>query len=237
VARNTVKGTARAHRLPCPDPGGDAHCGQRSCSTWPSSYAVQSRLPTILSQLEHPASTAAAATAATTIGGSAAAAFIGTMMDKRGAFGTLGIVYLAGAGFIAVLALALPHAGATPVVAAAFLAGTCLTGGQMSVIALAAVLYPPRIRPAGVGWAPGAGRIGGIMGPCSPDSPSTPEPPRARRRRSDAVNTAARRPWGHRQCCVRPPGGRTGSRKGPGRSRWVRGRPGRWGGWWFRGGQ
>jgi MFS transporter, AAHS family, 4-hydroxybenzoate transporter len=128
-------------------------------------YAIQSWLPKILAELGYSASTAAAATAATTIGGIAAAALIGTMMDKRSAFGTLGIVYLAGAVFITVLGLSLSHTGGTALVAAAFLAGTCVTGGQMSVIALAATLHPPRIRPAGVGWALGIGRIGGILGP------------------------------------------------------------------------
>ena len=46
-----------------------------------------------------------------------------------------------------------------------FLAGCCISGGQKSLIALAAVFYPAPMRSTGVGWALGIGRIGGIAGP------------------------------------------------------------------------
>jgi AAHS family 4-hydroxybenzoate transporter-like MFS transporter len=48
---------------------------------------------------------------------------------------------------------------------AAFCAGFCISGGQKSVIALAAIFYPTPIRSTGVGWALGIGRVGGIGGP------------------------------------------------------------------------
>jgi MFS transporter, AAHS family, 4-hydroxybenzoate transporter len=89
---------------------------------------------------------------------------IGPAMDKRGPFKTPGVVHLAGAALIAVLAFALTG-GTTGLLVAACLAGTCVTGGQMSVIALATVLYPPQTRSTGVSWALGVGRIGGIVGP------------------------------------------------------------------------
>ncbi|MFC4946574.1 MFS transporter [Pseudonocardia sp. GCM10023141] len=127
-------------------------------------YAVQSWLPTILGRLGHAPSTAVAATALTTVGGIAAAIVIGPSMDRRGPYGTLSAVYLLGAVFVSVLAFAVTGSSWMLLVAA-FLAGTCITGGQMSVIALATMLYPPRIRPTGVGWALGIGRIGGILGP------------------------------------------------------------------------
>ncbi|WP_432853670.1 MFS transporter [Amycolatopsis sp. CA-161197] len=127
-------------------------------------YAVLSWLPTVLLRLGHPTSTAVTATALVTVGGIVAALVIGPAMDKRGAFATLGTVYLIGSALIAVLGFALTGSSGLLLVAA-FLAGTCVTGGQMSVIALAAVLYPPRIRSTGVGWALGIGRAGGIVGP------------------------------------------------------------------------
>ena len=48
---------------------------------------------------------------------------------------------------------------------ATFLAGCCVSGGQKSLIALAAVFYPAPMRSTGVGWALGVGRSGGIAGP------------------------------------------------------------------------
>lgn len=128
-------------------------------------YAVQSWLPTILGRLGHPPSIAVTATALTTVGGIVAATMIGPSMDRRGPFGTLGVVYLLGAAFVSVLATVISGASGGLLLVAAFLAGACITGGQMSVIALAAVLYPPRMRSIGVGWALGIGRVGGILGP------------------------------------------------------------------------
>ena len=56
--------------------------------------------------------------------------------------------------------------GALPLLmAATFLAGLCISGGQKSVISLAAVFYPASVRSTGVGWALGMGRIGSIVGP------------------------------------------------------------------------
>jgi AAHS family 4-hydroxybenzoate transporter-like MFS transporter len=48
---------------------------------------------------------------------------------------------------------------------AVFCAGFCISGGQKSVIALAAIYYPSSLRSTGVGWALGIGRLGGIAGP------------------------------------------------------------------------
>jgi AAHS family 4-hydroxybenzoate transporter-like MFS transporter len=128
-------------------------------------YGVQSWLPTILARLGQPASVSITATALTTVGGIVAAFAIGPMMDRRGPFATLAVVYVLGAAFMTGFAGVISGASSQLLLVAAFLAGTCVTGGQMSVIALAAVLYPPRIRSVGVGWALGIGRVGGIIGP------------------------------------------------------------------------
>jgi MFS transporter, AAHS family, 4-hydroxybenzoate transporter len=66
--------------------------------------------------------------------------------------------------FVALLGLAI-SAPSWVLLIAAFCAGFCISGGQKSVIALAAIFYPTPIRSTGVGWALGIGRVGGIGGP------------------------------------------------------------------------
>lgn len=46
-----------------------------------------------------------------------------------------------------------------------FFAGAFLAGTQNSCNAVTALVYPPRVRATGVGWAIGFGRIGAILGP------------------------------------------------------------------------
>jgi AAHS family 4-hydroxybenzoate transporter-like MFS transporter len=127
-------------------------------------YALQSWLPTILTNLHYPLSTVALATSLTTIGGIVAAFAIGPAMDRLGAYGSLAVVYFAGVVFVALLG---PAISAPPwvLLVAAFCAGFCISGGQKSVIALTAIFYPAPIRSTGVGWALGIGRLGGIGGP------------------------------------------------------------------------
>lgn len=127
-------------------------------------YALQSWLPTILTNLNHPLNTVALATSLTTIGGIVAAFAIGPAMDRLGAYGSLATVYFAGVLFVALLG---PAVSAPPwvLLVATFCAGFCISGGQKSVIALSAIFYPAPIRSTGVGWALGIGRLGGIGGP------------------------------------------------------------------------
>jgi AAHS family 4-hydroxybenzoate transporter-like MFS transporter len=63
--------------------------------------------------------------------------------------------------FVALLSLAV-SAPPWVLLIAAFCAGFCISGGQKSVIALAAIFYPAPIRSTGVGWALGIGRLGSI---------------------------------------------------------------------------
>jgi AAHS family 4-hydroxybenzoate transporter-like MFS transporter len=127
-------------------------------------YALQSWLPTILEGLRYPPSVVVAATTLTTVGGIVAAFITGPCMDRLGAYGTVAAIYLLGAVFLAATGAGL-HAGFIVLMAMNFLSGCCISGGQKSVIALAAVFYPAPVRSTGVGWALGVGRIGGIVSP------------------------------------------------------------------------
>lgn len=127
-------------------------------------YALQSWLPTILTNLGHSLNTVALATSLTTVGGIIAAFAIGPAMDRLGPYRSLATVYFAGVVFIALLGFAV-SASSWILLIAAFCAGFCISGGQKSVIALAAIFYPAPIRSTGVGWALGIGRLGGIGGP------------------------------------------------------------------------
>jgi MFS transporter, AAHS family, 4-hydroxybenzoate transporter len=127
-------------------------------------YALQSWLPTILAGHGFSPNAVALATSMTTIGGIVAAFAIGPAMDTLGPYRSLAVVYFAGVAFVALMG---PAISAAPwvLMIAAFCAGFCISGGQKSVIALAAIFYPAPIRSTGVGWALGIGRLGGIGGP------------------------------------------------------------------------
>ncbi len=73
-------------------------------------------------------------------------------------------LYLAGVVFVALIGVVLDRPE-WMLLASAFFAGFCVSGGQKSVIALAALFYPAPIRSTGIGWALGVGRLGGIAGP------------------------------------------------------------------------
>jgi MFS transporter, AAHS family, 4-hydroxybenzoate transporter len=127
-------------------------------------YALQSWLPTILSSHGFNPNEVALATSMTTIGGIVAAFAIGPAMDRLGPYRSLALVYFAGVVFVALMGPAI-SAPSWVLMVAAFCAGFSISGGQKSVIALAAIFYPAPIRSTGVGWALGIGRLGGIGGP------------------------------------------------------------------------
>ncbi|WP_321795481.1 MFS transporter [Caballeronia sp. J97] len=127
-------------------------------------YFLQSWLPTMLTGLGYPAATVVWVTALPTIAGVISAVPLGLAMDRVGPYVTLTVMYVAGCVFMLIVASAF----AAPVwllMIAVFCAGFCISGGQKSVIALAAIYYPSNLRSTGVGWALGIGRLGGIAGP------------------------------------------------------------------------
>lgn len=127
-------------------------------------YALQSWLPSILSNQNYTLTTIATATSLTTTGGIIAAFVVGPAMDRVSAYGSLVCLYLAGVVFVALIGVALDRPEWI-LLTTTFFAGFCVSGGQKSVIALAALFYPAPVRSTGVGWALGVGRIGGIAGP------------------------------------------------------------------------
>ncbi|MCW2900014.1 MAG: tpaK [Streptosporangiaceae bacterium] len=127
-------------------------------------YALQSWLPSIMTSLHYPMHIVVTTTTLTAVGGIAAALVSGPAMDRLGAYGTLATVYVLGFVFVAATGLAF-HAPLWILLVANFLAGCCISGGQKSLIAFAAIFYPAQIRSTGVGWALGIGRVGGIIGP------------------------------------------------------------------------
>ena len=127
-------------------------------------YALQSWLPTVLTRLDYAIADVALVTSLTTTGGIVAAFVVGPAMDRIGSYAPLVLVYAAGALFVALTGATLASAR-WMLLTVAFFAGFCVSGGQKSLIALAAVFYPAPVRSTGVGWALGIGRIGGIAGP------------------------------------------------------------------------
>lgn len=127
-------------------------------------YAVQSWLPTILTDFGYSGGIVVAATSLVTVGGIVAAFIVGPAMDRISPYGTLALLYLAGCIFTGLVGFAF-QTSVPLLLGATFLAGLCVSGGQKSVIALGAVFYPSEIRSTGVGWALGIGRLGGIAGP------------------------------------------------------------------------
>ncbi|GAB2899262.1 4-hydroxybenzoate transporter PcaK [Paraburkholderia jirisanensis] len=127
-------------------------------------YFIQSWLPTMLTGLQYAPSTVVWITALPTIAGVLSAVPLGLAMDRVGPYVTLTAMYIAGAVFMWLVGGAFAGSVAWLMVTV-FCAGFCISGGQKSVIALAAVYYPLNLRSTGVGWALGIGRLGGIAGP------------------------------------------------------------------------
>jgi AAHS family 4-hydroxybenzoate transporter-like MFS transporter len=97
------------------------------------------------------------------LGGILSTLLLGPMIDRFGAPRVLACSFASGVVFILIIGLySLP----APYIAIAILgAGAAMIGSQVGANAMAAGIYPARIRSTGVGWALGIGRLGGIAGP------------------------------------------------------------------------
>ena len=127
-------------------------------------YALQSWLPTILTNYGYSIGNVATVTGLTTAGGIAAVFAVGPLMDRHNPYIAVATLFLGGCVFVVLLGTALTWS-LPLLMLIAFGAGVTVSGGQKSGIALSALFYPLAIRSTGVGWALGVSRLGGIFGP------------------------------------------------------------------------
>ena len=97
------------------------------------------------------------------LGGILSRAVLGPAMDRFGPPRVLAVSFASGVIFV--LAVGLANLPAPFVMIPIFGAGAAMIGSQLGANAMAAGIYPARIRSTGVGWALGVGRLGGIAGP------------------------------------------------------------------------
>src|ERR1700710_2873586 len=97
------------------------------------------------------------------LGGILSTVLLGPMIDRFGAPRVLSCSFASGVVFI--LLVGLGNLPAPYIMIPILGAGAAMIGSQLGANAMAAGLYPARIRSTGVGWALGIGRLGGIAGP------------------------------------------------------------------------
>lgn len=121
-------------------------------------------MPSLLRQAGQPLETAILITVWYNIGGFLGGLGMGWIADRSGAPHTvLAIAYVGAAFFITAAAFSIDNFAI--LLAAMFLTGISINGGQASLNTIAASYYPTAIRATGIGWALGVGRIGSILGP------------------------------------------------------------------------
>ncbi len=97
------------------------------------------------------------------LGGVAGTLCVGWLMDRFRATLLLAIFYFGLAASLVALSWTPFHSALFVFVALAW--NFLQTGGQGGINTMVTLLYPPRMRSTALGWAGGAGRIGGILAP------------------------------------------------------------------------
>lgn len=128
-----------------------------------SLYLITFWLPTVLHLEGLAPADAVFASSLYGAGGGLSVLLLGPLTNGFGLERVLTIT-LAG-GIAVVAAVALGHLPYLLLLAAIFVMGVCVVGGQLGANGLSAAKYPARMRTTGVGWALGVGRLGGIVGP------------------------------------------------------------------------
>jgi AAHS family 4-hydroxybenzoate transporter-like MFS transporter len=123
---------------------------------------LTSWLPTVLSSDGMSLSHAVTAGALLQFGGAFGSVLIGWLLDKRGII-TIAVAFAVAAPLTIFIGSA--HISDAVLMAAVFLTGIGMLGGQVGLNAISGTIYPTYIRSTGAGWAFGVGRIGSILGP------------------------------------------------------------------------
>jgi AAHS family 4-hydroxybenzoate transporter-like MFS transporter len=124
-------------------------------------YFLSQWLPTVLRSGGFTTSRAVLAGTLLQVGGIVGTVVLGRLVDWKG-FGVLALAFVVAAG--AIVAIGRSGAGGL-LLAAIFVAGFCVIGGQPAVNSLAGSYYPTALRSTGIGWSLGIGRFGSILGP------------------------------------------------------------------------
>jgi AAHS family 4-hydroxybenzoate transporter-like MFS transporter len=129
------------------------------------SYCLMSWLPTLLVDTGRNARLGAMALTSFSLGGVLSTLVVGPLIDRIGAFRTLGVSFAASALFLSASAMGLRSAPDLLLLTLLAAAGFCLLGAYGGVNVLMAEFYPVPLRAVGTGWAKSAGRIGTVLAP------------------------------------------------------------------------
>jgi AAHS family 4-hydroxybenzoate transporter-like MFS transporter len=129
-------------------------------------YAFVNWMPTALSAAGLSMGIALRGSLAFNLGGVVASFLLAVLMTRYGSRATLRVV--AGLSVLVTLAIAAievapPDRGVYLLLGAVTLAGATILGLQVCMFTVAASAYPTEVRSAGVGWASGVARLGGVL--------------------------------------------------------------------------
>lgn len=128
-------------------------------------YLLSSWMPTLLNHRGIDLQHASWVTAAFQIGGTMGAILLGVLMDKFNPFRVLAVSYALGA--VCIVMIGLSENGLWLMALAIFGTGIGISGSQVGLNALTAMLYPTESRATGVSWSNAVGRCGAIVGSLS----------------------------------------------------------------------